>query len=189
MAKELGLQGSVYEVKEQNALEWIKERLTVMEARGEIEEQQMRLKEKTLSSLESPKAVKGLEMTTNPRTFEKDLTITVPTDIKGPRGEIIQKAGTKLNPLARLISKKSLIFLDGADERQLQWALREYQKREGLAKLVLVNGPVLELMRTHEIPFYFDQAGRLVQYFSIQQIPAIVSQKKDKLHIAEVKVE
>ena len=32
-------------------------------------------------------------------------------------------------------------------------------------KLVLIKGAPLELMRQYDIPFYFDQAGKLSQYF------------------------
>ena len=103
-------------------------------------------------------------------------------------GEIIQKAGFKINPLINSISKKALIFFDAEDEKQLNWALEQYHQYNGLAKLVLVSGSPLSLMKQYQIPFYFDQMGSLSRYFKLEQVPAKVYQKGDKLIITEVKV-
>ena len=43
-------------------------------------------------------------------------------------------------------------------------------------------------MRQYDIPFYFDQAGKLSQYFELEQVPATVHQEKDKLIVSEVKI-
>lgn len=185
-----GTQGSLYPIKEQSALEHIQQRLKQLEASGDIEKHQKQLKEQAVATIERPKLVMGLTTTQHPRVFEKDLTLVVSEDIKGANGEIIHKAGTKINPLAnRLVhTKKVLLFLDGDDKKQISWALNEHQKRSGLAKLVLVKGQPLELMRIHEVPFYFDQSGRLTQYFGFEHVPAMVYQQDNKLMIAEVKL-
>ncbi len=187
-ANVLGTQGSVYAIQEQDALQWIEKRLAHMQASGEIARQQDKLKQKVLLSLERPTPVKGLKATEKSRTFEKDLTVTVSEDIQDAHGTLIHAAGTQINPLKTRVCNKTLIFLDGDNPKQLQWALNHYQQKPHLMKLVLVNGPVLQLMRTLDIPLYFDQAGRLVQYFAIEQIPAMVSQVKATLKIMEIKL-
>ncbi len=184
----LGTQGTTYVIQEQSALGWIEQRLLQMQASGEIARLQERLKEKGFAAVERPRAVQGLRHTDKPRTFEKDLTVVVSQDIKDAKGRIIQASGTRLNPLRQVFSKKSLLFFDGDDGAHLAWALEEYKRSHGLVKLVLVKGPVLQLMRDHDIPFYFDQAGRLSRYFGLEQIPARVSQGKDKLVIEELKL-
>ncbi len=186
-AANLGAQGSVYEIGEQNALTWIKERLIVMEANGEIAAQNQKLKNQALATLERPMPT-HLKATRHPRIFEKDLSIRIPMDIKDANGTIIHKAGTRINPLKTAWSSKSLVFFDGDDAKQLDWALQEYKNKEGLAKLVLIKGAPLELMRQYNIPFYFDQAGKLSAYFQLEQVPALVHQEKDKLMIEEVKL-
>lgn len=187
MALNLGVQGSVYEIGEQNALEWITERLTVMQINGEIDAQNQKLKNQALATLERP-APTVLKPTKHERIFEKDLTITVPRDIKDASEKILYLAGTRVNPLKNMFSRKSLIFFDGDDLKQLNWALQEYKNKKGLAKLVLIKGAPLELMRQYDIPFYFDQAGKLSQYFQLEQIPAVIRQEEDKLIISEVKL-
>ena len=187
-AQTVGVQGSVYEIQEQDALVWIERRLKTMQATGEVKRNQEQLNIKALASIERPSFVKGLKPTEVPRVIEKDLTIVIPIDIKNSQGELIHRAGTRINPLTKVFSKKFLIFFDGEDEKQLNWALEEYKSQFGLVKLVLVKGSPLALMQQYEIPFYFDQAGRLSRYFKLEQIPAKVFQEKEKLMITEVKM-
>ena len=184
----LGTQGKTYEIKEQNALTLIEQRLMQLQASGELARQQDYLRKQVIVSIENQSPVKGLKNTTHPRSFEKDLTVVVSKDIRDVNGNLIQKAGTRINPLKKFISKKTLLFFDGTNAEQLRWAMNEYQQSHGLCKMVLVNGPPLALMREHELPFYFDQKGRLVQIFGITQVPAKVFQRKDKLLIEELKL-
>jgi conjugal transfer pilus assembly protein TraW len=188
-AQDCGTQGATYPIKEKSALALIQERLSQMQVKGEIETHQRKLKAQALNTIERPKAVAGLSKTKQARTFEKDISVSMPEDIKDHSGKIIHKAGTRVNPLNNklLATKKVLIFLDEDDKEQVEWALKEHQRRRGLAKLVLVSGKPLELMRTFDKPFYFDQTGRLTKYFGFQQIPAMVYQNGDKLMVAEVK--
>lgn len=186
-AKDLGTYGAIYEIQEQDALEWITQKLEVLQASGALEQQQMKLKEKAKSAIMRPKPVHGLRHTSESRTFFQDLTVTVPHDILGLDGVLIHKAGSRINPLDGMSTSKALVFLDGEDKAQIEWALQEYANREGLAKLVLVNGPIIELMQAHDIPFFFDQAGRLIKKFNIEQVPAIVEQKGNRLMISEIK--
>ncbi len=189
-AKNCGTQGSLYPILEENALTFIEKRLLALHESGKLKEHQQEMQTKALKSLERPKKVFGLTPTQKPRVFEKDLNITLTHDIKGTGQTILYKAGTRINALEKplLHTKKALIFLDGDDAKQLQWALQERQKRKGLAKLVLVNGPVLALMRTYHIPFYFDQSGHLTRYFGFAHIPAVVYQEGPKLMVSEVKI-
>ncbi len=186
-AKDLGTYGAIYAIQEQDALEWITQKLEALQASGALEQQKMKLKEKAKLAIMRPKPVHGLRYTSEPRTFFQDLTVTVPHDILGLDGVLIHKAGTRLNPLNNMSSSKALVFLDGDDKDQIEWAIQEYATREGVAKLVLVNGPIIELMQAHDIPFFFDQAGRLVKKFNIEQVPAIVEQKGKRLMISEIK--
>ena len=188
-AQNCGTQGSLYPIQEQSALEWIKERLLQLEASGEIAKQQALLKRKALERLENPEPILGLIPTNHPRVFEKDITVSFPQDIQGPNQTVIYQAGTRINPLSNplLHTQKVLIFFDGEDKQQLHWALQQYQQRSGLAKLVLVKGSALKLMRRYEVPFYFDQKGRLTHYFGFKQIPAMVYQAGEKLRVAEIK--
>lgn len=188
MAKDLGTQGPTYSIKEQDALEWIAQRLNQMDKSGEIQRHQEKLKNQAIYSIKHPKPVKNIRKTTVARTFDHELAFVVPYDIKTPEGKIIRKAGEIIYPP---VTNKTLIFIDGEDKSQVTWALKKYKtlsKSDKLAKLVLINGPVTDLMERYQIRFYFDQGGKLVKHFKIQQVPAMIQKKGDKLVISEVKI-
>jgi conjugal transfer pilus assembly protein TraW len=187
-AKNLGVYGTVYDIQEQDALEWIRNKLNQLEGSGELAKQQSLLKEKARAKILRPKPVSGLKKTDKPRTFTHDLTLVVPEDIIDAEGKVIYAKGTRINPLEVMSSQKTLLFFDGDDPDQVNWALNEHSQRGDLAKLVLVNGPVIELMQKNEVRFYFDQAGRLVKHFQIEQIPAMVEQKGKQLVVTEIQL-
>ena len=179
--------GKTYDIAERNALTWIASRLADMEKNGEIAKHQELLQQKAFASIARPKKVENLQKTSQPRVFEYDLTVKVPYDIRDYVGNIIHFAGTKINPLETLMTPKSLLFFDGDDNEQVTWALKE-EKQRGLAKLVLVNGSVSEISVAQGVRVFFDQAGRLVKKFGIQQVPAIVEQRGHRLMISEIKL-
>lgn len=180
--------GNVYEIQEEDALEWISKKLNQLQITGELEKQQNVLKEKARQRIYRPKPVMNLKKTIKSRTFTHDLTIVVPEDILDADGQIIYAKGMTINPLKNMNSQKALLFFDGDDSEQVQWALKEYYRRDQLAKLILINGSIIDLMQQTEIRFYFDQSGRLIQHFQIEQIPAVVEQKGEKLIVSELKL-
>ena len=74
-------------------------------------------------------------------------------------------------------------LLDGDDPEQLAWATRRYASTK--AKLILVRGAPLELMKARQRRFYFDQGGSLVKHFGIRAVPATVEQQGRVLIITE----
>lgn len=187
-AKDLGEYGSVYNILEQDALDWIMQRLNQLQTSGELDRQKTQMQEKVKQKVLRPPPVKGLKRTTQPRTFIHDISVVVDNDIVDAKGKVIHRKGTRVNPLDFIHSSKAMLFLDGDDPEQLQWALNEHAHRGDLVKLVLINGPVMELMERTQVRFYFDQEGKLVKRFRIEQIPAIVEQKGNQLQVAEVKI-
>jgi conjugal transfer pilus assembly protein TraW len=194
IAKDLGVQGPIYDIKEQDALEWIGQRLNQMDKSGEIQRHQEKLQKQAMASIRNPKPVKNITKAKVFRQFEQDLTFVLSYDIKTAEGKIIHQAGGIINPLRfnnMAANNKALIFIDGEDISQVAWALKQQKKRAAnhmLTKLVLINGSATDLMEHHQIRFYFDQEGKLVHHFNIKHVPAIVEQKGDKLLISEVKV-
>src|SRR3546814_14185738 len=69
--------------------------------------------------------------------------------------------------------RQKLVFIDGDDRDQLNWALRRFDDQS--AKLIMVKGAPLDAMTQHQRRFYFDQGGFLVGRFGIHAVPAIVA--------------
>ena len=67
------------------------------------------------------------------------------------------------------------------------WAARRFAATR--AKLILVRGAPLELMKARQRRFYFDQGGSLVKHFGIRAVPATVEQQGRVLLITEQAIE
>lgn len=182
-AKNLGVLGALFEIKERDILEVITEKLGTMEAFGTIAYHQNQLIDKAKVALQTPKTVPGLRETTNPRTFEWDPSIRFSMDIKNHQNQVIYKKGTAINPLDTVSFHGQWLFFNADDAKQKAWAQSLYKTGD---KLILVRGSALELMQAWELPVYFDQQGVLTRKFGIQQIPARVYQEGQHLKIEEV---
>lgn len=185
-AKDLGTIGKTYPISEQDFLEYIQKKLTLFKKNGKLTALQKSMKKRAINSIKNPKAVPGIRTATTNRTYYFDPTIRVSQDIRDNFGRIIHPKGRRINPLDTLSMNTILVFVKGEDPRQMRWALAFQKKAKRLVKIVLVSGPVIDLMKKHKTRLYFDQKGKLTQRFSIQQVPARVYQEGKRLRIDEL---
>ena len=80
---------------------------------------------------------------------------------------------------------RDLLFVDGRREAEIAWALAHDRP----AKIVLLAGRPLELMRRHRRPFFFDQGERISARFGLRLTPSLVVQDGTRLRITEFPVE
>ena len=185
-AKDLGVHGDLFPITEPDILMVIRARLTALGKAGEIDRLNTEFRDRAVASIKRPQAPAGIRHTDVPRQWFFDPTITVGEDLRDNEGRLIHAAGTRVNPLEIMGLTQKILFIDGDDTDQVEWALA--QRREaGRAKIVLVGGAPLELMENHKIPFYFDQRGLLTSRFQITQVPASIEQIGSLLSISEVK--
>jgi conjugal transfer pilus assembly protein TraW len=182
-ARDYGQQGAVWPIAEPDLLQQIHARLTQLERTGETARLNEQLKQRTITRINRPQPVAGLVQASSERTWRFDPTITVERDIADNRGRVIVAAGTRVNPLDTVPLRAPLVFLDGDEPAQLAWALKRFGSTP--AKLILVKGAPLELMKARQRRFYFDQGGTLVKRFGIRAVPASVEQQGRVLVITE----
>lgn len=184
-AKDYGVIGQTYPIAETNMLEFIQQKLKAWQQSGTLQEHQEAFKQKSIQTIRRPKPVKGITRATADRSFTYDPTITVEKDIFDSTGKLIHAAGAKINPLVQQKLTKTLLFLDGDDAEQLRWAKEQIESTERF-KLILVAGSAIELMKTYQIPFYFDQGEFITNKLGIRHVPASVKQQGGVLKIDEV---
>jgi conjugal transfer pilus assembly protein TraW len=182
-AKDLGIQGATFEVKERSLLEVIYERLRSLGTTNKLVQHQKEIQARVKTSIENPQSVSGIDITTSYSSRTYDPSIIVDEDIKDHEGNFIARKGTHVNPLDYQSFGKPLVIIQGEDESQIQWALKQD------AKIVLVSGKPLALARTHKKMFYFDQGAILSNKFSIKAVPARISQNDKTLLIEELVIE
>ena len=187
LARDLGVVGPVYPIAEQDMLETIEQRLTALEESGELARIEDDAKARYQAYVERPEGVR-LPRAKQNRTYYVDPSLTVPYDIKDHEGRIIHPAGTTVNPLDYMTLSKHLLFFDGDDPVQVEWARSMIDGDPVHIKPILTNGPVLALMKEWQVRLYFDQRGQLVERFDIERVPALVASDGSRLKVREFRL-
>ncbi len=170
-ARDLGVRGATWPVAEPDLLAQIGARLADMERSGERARLGDEARERARRALEEPEPVPGIVPATELRARRFDPAIVAAEDIPGPNGQTIAVAGTRVDPLRHTALTAEVLFIDGRREAEVAWALA----REGPAKIVLLAGRPLDLMRRHGRAFYFDLGGRLAGRLAIRATPTVLS--------------
>lgn len=174
-AKDFGSIGETVPVKERNIIEFIQEKANIL-SQDEKDQIQEKIRQRYEKRLQNPSSL-NLPETNYYSSHTIDCSITVNEDISDTKGNIIVKMGTKYNPLTNNKLSRNLLFFDGDDLDQVEWA----KKAQGT--WVLVKGKPLDLEESESVPVYFDQGGRLCKKFRIRSVPAKVSQKGSLLNV------
>ncbi len=174
-AKDFGSVGETVPVKERNIIEVIQERANLITSK-EKDKLQDKIKQRYEKRLRNPPSL-NLPETAYYSSHTIDCSITVNEDIKDEKGNVIVKKGTKYNPLTTNKLSRDLLFFNGDDIEQVEWA------KSIKGTWVLVKGKPLDLEETEIVPVYFDQGGRLCKKFRIRSVPAKVSQKGSLLNV------
>ena len=184
-AKDLGVRGATWPVAEPDLLAGIEARIEEMRRSGELARLQEEARERARRRLEEPAPAPGIAPARERRSRLFDPAVVVERDIRGPGGTLIAAAGTRVNPLERTPLTRGLLFVDGRRGAEIAWALAHDRP----ARIVLLAGRPLELMRRHGRPFFFDAGGRLAARFGVAATPSLVEQAGTALRITEVPVE
>ena len=188
-AKDLGVRGATWPVAEPDLLAAIEARLRGMERSGGLARLEREARADARARLEEPDPVPGIVPATEERSRLIDPSITVARDIRTPDGVLVAAKGTRVNPLERMTLTRDLLFLDGRRASEIAWALAREEEGRRPARIVLVAGRPLELMRRHRRPFFFDQGGVLVARLRIAATPSLVGQAGALLRLTEIPVE
>ena len=188
-AKDLGARGATWPVAEPDLLVEIEARLIELQRSGELARLEEEARTRARRKLEEPEPVPGIARAREQRSRLFDPSIAVAQDIRTPDGALIAAAGTRVNPLKRLPLTRDLIFVDGRREAEIAWALARDREMGRPAKIVLLAGRPLDLMRRHRRPFFFDTGGRLAARFGIAATPTLIEQDGAMLRLTEIPVE
>lgn len=186
MAKNLGVFGEVFPIKEHDLLQLLQDKVRSMQASGELEKLQQNFQEKLNNAMDRPTPVKDIKRTVQTHIWNFDPSITMPYDIKDTQGNIVIFAGSRFNPLDNVPLTHALIFYNADDANQVKWAQQLDKQSQGKDKLILVGGSIYSQMALFHKPIYFDQNGRLTTRFHIKQVPAFITQEGKHLKISEV---
>tara|TARA_B110000211_G_scaffold228203_1_gene284044 strand:+ start:164 stop:826 length:663 start_codon:yes stop_codon:yes gene_type:complete len=180
--KDYGIHGHLFDIAEESLLEEIMAKLENAKENGTLEKLQEEFAKKVKAKVLRPTPVANIKKAITNRSWTYNPTYTQETDIIDDKGVVIIAAGTSVNALEKLKWGEPLIFIDGEDKEQIQWAKGKH------GKVVLTNGAPLDLGKELNRPVYFDQAGILCNRFKIEAVPAIIEQEDMLLRVSEVRI-
>ena len=181
-SKDFGVQGQRWEIAETDILEYIDQKLKAVD----IKQLQEEMIKKTKERVERPEPVYGIKDNLLERKYYFDPSYVVPEDIYDQKGNLLYRAGYKVNPLNQVPLRERLIFINGDNEAQVKYALTKRNEYQGLAKIILTKGAPLKIQRKEKVWIYFDQQGVLTKKFGIKAVPVIVEQAGLRLKITEI---
>jgi conjugal transfer pilus assembly protein TraW len=194
MAEDLGTRGRTVAI-DRDARAQMKDRIRDREANGDLARFWNNYQAKVVDAIRHPTSL-GVPTDTRARTELHELRFVLPQDYLDQAGNIVARRGTVIEPLKIQPLSTGLIFIDGRDEGQVQYALAA-GRRERL-KIVLTAGSPYDLRVRFRnvtwngmptVPFYFDQRkliiNQLQRLYGIQlrSVPAKLTQQGTRLRI------
>ncbi len=183
-ARDYGRLGATFPIAEPDLLATIETRLRTAEASGEMARVNAGFARRAEKRVRRPLPVSGIGTTEEARSWTFDPSIALERDVRDQKGNLIAAAGQRINPLDFVGLRQDIVFVDGDDAGQLDWATRTYSDLK--AKIVFVAGSPFEEMTARKRRFFFDQEGRLTNRFGIAHVPAVVSQAGRVLRVSEI---
>ena len=191
---DLGRQGNVYAIEE---IDIIKE----MQARAaKIDWEAKKKAALKRAWLNIP--IEKLEPATEDKIRLIDPTVTLKKDIKGVKGELVAKAGTKVNPLKKRPFTFIYIAFDGTNKKEVEFVkkmLPEWQKEHNVIKkkvvLMLTDIDRENGWKEHEkFQTDFDNAIFVLQpeiknIFKLEKHPSLVYAEDDYYVVEEFKID
>ena len=190
-AMDFGNRGANYPVAEESILLMIQRKLGALDLKKEEE----RMRRITEERVRNPIPVSGIMPAKETREFWHDPTYILTEDAVLPCGRVLYKAGTRVNPLDYMDLDRRLFFIDGREEKQVEWLKGQLLPgSSSVAKkiedrIILVGGSPPEVQDKLGFEVYFDQGGELTTRFGIRGSPAVAEQAGKNLKIVEVAVD
>ena len=173
-AKDLGTIGDIWEIQEQNLLSLIDERLKEQfEGKSEEEIQAEVKKRVEENALRPPPVYLPVATVDSERSF--DPSYTVERALSDHKGQIFALKGQVVNPFDTVPFARTLIFIDGDDEKQIEW-IKSFKPETQMVKIILLNGNLREVTEKLDTDLYFDQNGALVKRFGIKAVPSVIDE-------------
>ncbi len=116
-AKDFGNRGANYPVAEESILVSLQRKFAELDLKKEEE----RMRSIAEERVRNPAPVSGIMPAKETREFWHDPTYILTEDAVLPCGRVLYKAGTAVNPLDYMNLDRRLFFIDGREEKQVEW--------------------------------------------------------------------
>lgn len=194
LAEDLGIKAQIYPI-DPDARETLKNVVRKKQQTGELDKFWHQYREKNIQAIKYP-APLGIKTDYSIKSELRNLQFIMRRDMRNEKGHIIVKAGSVIEPLKINPLIYGMIFIDGRDQKQVDYAIAQGRKEP--LKIVLTAGSPYELRVKYKninwwgsktIPFYFDQRKMIINTLQrlysidVNTVPVKLAQRGDKLEI------
>jgi len=178
-AKDLGKYGATYPVIEQDAIARLKSAL----AGYDWETFKKKQKEKIRNF--RPKDLVDLPAARENKVSYVDMTYTLKEDITGKDGKVIYPKGYQYNPMEYVFMRRIIVFINGKDEKQIQWYKQSPYPSDMRTMLLITDGSYLDVRKKlHTLTVYY-ATGEIIGRMGIKALPSVAVQKGTQLEVRE----
>lgn len=191
-AEDLGVKNKTY-APGRDAREQMKDQIREKQRSGQLDQFWLDYRNKTIDAIKNP-APLGVPTATAYRMQLYALRFVMPQDYRDEQGRVIVQKGKVIEPLKIQPLVTGLIFIDGRDQSQVDYAIKA--GRAERLKIVLTAGSPYALRLKYKdadwngsktIPFYFDQRAMIINQLKnlyqidVSSVPAKLTQRGTQL--------
>jgi conjugal transfer pilus assembly protein TraW len=178
-AKDLGKYGATYPVIEEDAIAQLKKAIAGYDWVKFTNKQ----KEKIRNF--KPKDLMDLPVAKENKVFNVDMTGTIKEDIIGRDGEVIYPKGYKYNPMEYVFMRRIIVFINGRDEKQIEWYKQSPYPADMRTMLLITDGSYLDVRKKLKTLTVYYANKEIIERMGIKALPSVAVQKGTQLEVRE----
>ena len=179
LAKDLGKYGATYPIIEEDAISQMKKAI----ARYDWEKFKIKQKEKIKNF--KPKDLVDLPVAKEDKVFKVDMTGAIKEDIIGRDGEVIYPKGYKYNPMEYVFMRRIIVFINGKDEKQIEWYKKSPYPADMRTMLLITDGSYLDVRKKLNTLTVYYANREIIERMGIKAVPSVAVQKGTELEVQE----
>ena len=177
----VGRAGAVYPIAEKDALRELMQKVEQVDWKRQFSD--IRQSVRTFQ----PSDLARLPRARHDRTFIVDPTYTLSFDIPDGKGGILYPKGYTFNPLDYVSLPDILVFIDGADMKQLEWFQKSSYAKAPNVMLLMTGGSYPEVEKKLQRPVFY-APDKITKRFRIEAVPSVLYQKGKFLEVKEFEI-
>jgi conjugal transfer pilus assembly protein TraW len=179
LAKDLGKYGATYPITEEDAISQLKKAI----AKYDWEKFKIKQKEKIKNF--KPKDLVDLPVAKEDKVFKVDMTGAIKEDIIGRDGEVIYPKGYKYNPMEYVFMRRIIVFINGKDEKQIEWYKKSPYPADMRTMLLITDGSYLDVRKKLNTMTVYYANREIIERMGIKAVPSVAVQKGTELEVQE----
>ena len=179
LAKDLGKYGATYPIIEEDAISQLKKAI----AKYDWEKFKIKQKEKIKNF--KPKDLVDLPVAKEDKVFKVDMTGAIKEDIIGRDGEVIYPKGYKYNPMEYVFMRRMIVFINGKDEKQIEWYKKSPYPADMRTMLLITDGSYLDVRKKLNTMTVYYANKEIIERMGIKAVPSVAVQKGTELEVQE----